>query len=171
MKIYKSKFNTKIGTLYYLWEGEDNVDIGILFIGNSKKKYLDYIRLLKNISVYRRIVFLTGKSNKIEDKIKEYLDGRIKKLNIGHKFLTGTEFEKKVWEKVISIPYGKTVSYKKLALLTGYHDAQRAVGSALRKNLLMLVVPCHRVIKSNGKPGKFSGGEIIKKFLLTMEKS
>jgi len=86
-------------------------------------------------------------------------------------FLAGTEFERKVWNKLASVPYGETISYKKLAELIGHSGACRAVGSALRKNPLMLAVPCHRVIRSNGNIGKFSGGEKVKRFLLNLENS
>ncbi|GAG73838.1 unnamed protein product, partial [marine sediment metagenome] len=69
-----------------------------------------------------------------------------------------------------SIPYGKTVSYRKLASLAGYRKAWRAAGSALKKNPVILIVPCHRVIRSDGNPGEFGGGKKVKKFLLSLEK-
>ena len=172
MVINSSKFKTKIGIMYYLWEDSGN-GINVIFMGNNRKSYLDCLGKLKdknkNLS---QLTFNEKKSGKIETTIRNYLDGNVRKINLKPKFLVRTEFEKKVLSRLTSIPYGKTISYKKLAELIGHPDACRAVGSALRKNPVMLVVPCHRVIRSDGSIGKFSGGgESIKKFLLALEQS
>ena len=68
-----------------------------------------------------------------------------------------TEFQKKVLMAAYCIPKGNTMSYKKLAQKIGHPNAYRAVGTALRKNPLPLVIPCHRVIKSSGETGRYSG--------------
>jgi O-6-methylguanine DNA methyltransferase len=98
------------------------------------------------------------------------LNGRSRDLGIKAKFLAGTEFERKIWDKTSGIEYGRIINYKKLTELAGYPCAWRAAGTALSKNPTMLVVPCHRVVKSNGSLGKFAGGEKIKRFLLNLEK-
>jgi methylated-DNA-[protein]-cysteine S-methyltransferase len=85
------------------------------------------------------------------------------------KFLTGTDFEKKVWSVLKDIPFGETRSYKWVAEKTGNPAAVRAVGRALSKNPLPVVVPCHRVIESSGSIGGYSPGVEVKRRLLEME--
>jgi O-6-methylguanine DNA methyltransferase len=67
------------------------------------------------------------------------------------------------------IPYGKVASYKELAESAGYPNAWRAAGTAISKNPVMIVVPCHRIIKSDGSIGLYGGGEKVKEFLLDLE--
>ncbi len=169
--INKTEFRTKTGVLYCLWE--DRVDgITVLFLGNKKETFRKYIEKIKdNCRDSDSFSFISKESKDIENKIDRYLNGRIKSLDFKVEFLAGTQFQKKIWNTAISIPYGKTISYRKLAALTGYRKAWRAAGSALKKNPVMLIVPCHRVIRSDGTPGEFGGGEKVKKFLLSLEKS
>ncbi len=79
------------------------------------------------------------------------------------------EFEKRVYETVTRIPFGSVLSYKEVSKLAGKPNSQRIVGRIMAKNKLPIVIPCHRVIMSNGKIGGFSGGIHIKKFLLKHE--
>jgi len=81
----------------------------------------------------------------------------------------GTDFQLKVWEKLQTIPFGKTISYLELARLTGSETNTRAVGNANGKNKINIVVPCHRVIGSNGKLTGYGGGLWRKEILLKLE--
>ena len=81
----------------------------------------------------------------------------------------GTEFQLKVWGKLQQIPYGKTISYLELARMTGSETNTRAVGNANGKNKINIVVPCHRVIGSNGKLTGYGGGLWRKEILLKLE--
>ncbi len=81
-----------------------------------------------------------------------------------------TDFEKKVLKEVLRIPLGEVRSYKWIAKKVGYPKAYRAVANVLKKNPYPLVVPCHRVIKSNGKLGGYSLGDNLKKELINLEK-
>ena len=81
----------------------------------------------------------------------------------------GTPFQRMVWEKLLEIPYGKCRTYKWVAEQIGYPRAARAVGMANNKNPLPPVVPCHRVIGSDGKLTGYASGLHIKKHLLEME--
>lgn len=85
-------------------------------------------------------------------------------------FLTGTPYQKKVWLEARKIPYGKTETYKSLALRLN-HRGYRSVGQALSRNPLLMVIPCHRVIGSDGSLGGFSAGLELKDYLLRMERS
>jgi methylated-DNA-[protein]-cysteine S-methyltransferase len=78
-------------------------------------------------------------------------------------------FFKKVYDNLIKVPYGNTISYKELAQKSGNERAYRAVGNACKYNPLPLVIPCHRVIKANGEIGDFAGGKNLKKILLSLE--
>lgn len=85
--------------------------------------------------------------------------------------LHGTNFQKAVWEALLSIPYGETRSYKEIAIMIGLPKASRAVGMANQKNPLMIVFPCHRVIGSNGDLTGYAGGLCIKRYILSLEKA
>ncbi len=85
--------------------------------------------------------------------------------------LVGTEFQKRVWNELLKIPYGETISYKELALRLGNLAAIRAVGRANGANPVPIVIPCHRVIGSNGKLIGYGGGLNIKEKLLVLEGS
>ncbi|RDY69833.1 methylated-DNA--[protein]-cysteine S-methyltransferase [Lysobacter soli] len=81
----------------------------------------------------------------------------------------GTEFQLGVWHTLASIPYGETISYAQLAQRVGKPSAMRAVGAANGRNPLPIVLPCHRVIGSDGSLTGFGGGLPTKEFLLRME--
>ncbi len=83
----------------------------------------------------------------------------------------GTEFQKRVWAELLRIPFGETISYGELARRVGNPAASRAVGSANGKNPISLIVPCHRVIGSNGKLTGYGGGLELKEKLLDWERS
>ncbi len=85
--------------------------------------------------------------------------------------MIGTDFQKKVWNKLQEIQYGTTISYKELAIEVGNEKAFRAVASANGQNSIGIIIPCHRVIQSNGELGGFAGGLFIKKRILKMEEN
>ena len=101
-------------------------------------------------------------------KIMEYLHGERTTFDIPYE-LEGTDFQKKVWKELTRIPYGQTRTYKDIASAIGNKNASRAVGMANNKNPLMIVVPCHRVIGTNGKLVGYAGGLDMKKELLDLE--
>ena len=86
-------------------------------------------------------------------------------------FSGATSFQKAVWEAVRQIPYGDTRSYGEIAEQIGRHGAARAVGQAMNRNPVAIIVPCHRVVAGGGKLGGFGGGEDLKRYLLDMEAS
>ena len=84
-------------------------------------------------------------------------------------YLRGTGFELKVWNAVKRIPYGETRTYKDIAAEIGSPRAFRAVGNALSRNPVPILIPCHRVVRSNGKLGGYTAGIKVKKYLLELE--
>lgn len=81
----------------------------------------------------------------------------------------GTPFQRAVWDRLGSIPYGSTWSYRELALQVGNPGAVRAVGTANGRNPLCILIPCHRVVRATGEPGGYAGGIERKLFLLGLE--
>jgi methylated-DNA-[protein]-cysteine S-methyltransferase len=101
-------------------------------------------------------------------ELKAYLAGKRRKFSIPFK-QSGTPFQQAVWKALLKVPYGRVLSYGDLAREAGYPRAARAVGSAMNRNRLPLIVPCHRVVASNGIGG-FGCGLGWKKRLLALEK-
>ncbi len=83
----------------------------------------------------------------------------------------GTAFQKNVWQELQNIPYGKTVSYKDIALAIDNPKAFRAVGNANNKNPIPIIIPCHRCVGSNGKLTGYAGGLELKQRLLNLEQA
>ncbi len=107
--------------------------------------------------------------NKAKKELQHYFQGDTKALSRIPISLGGTPFQKKVWQAMRKVTTGKTISYRDLGKKVGSPRASRAVGNACRINPLCLVVPCHRVITSDGRIGNFSGGVSKKQHLLKHE--
>lgn len=102
-------------------------------------------------------------------ELKNYFEGKSEDFKQSTVFLEGTDFEKKVWLTLKEIPYGETRSYKWLSEKIGSPKASRAVGQALGRNPIPIVLPCHRIIESDGSIGGYSAGVDIKRRLLEIE--
>jgi O-6-methylguanine DNA methyltransferase len=109
-------------------------------------------------------------SDLVFGQISEYLKGRRKTFDFPYE-LHGTAFQKKVWRALCGIPYGETRTYKQIATAVGSPKAGRAVGMANNKNTMMIVVPCHRVIGTDGSLIGYAGGLDMKKALLELERN
>ena len=103
-------------------------------------------------------------------QLDEYFKGKRTTFSLPFK-LTGTPFQLAVWKELQNIPYGQTTSYKEIAQKINKPKACRAVGMANNKNPLPIIIPCHRVIGSNGKLIGYAGGLKLKNYLLELEKS
>lgn len=106
---------------------------------------------------------------KAHTQMLEYMEGRRKVFDLPLNF-SGTPFQKDVWNALLSVPWGATVSYKEIAKRSGHPTAFRAVGSAVGKNKMMILVPCHRIIAHDGSIGGFFGGVPLKRKILALEK-
>ncbi|WP_010630546.1 methylated-DNA--[protein]-cysteine S-methyltransferase [Sporolactobacillus vineae] len=103
------------------------------------------------------------------EQLHDYFSGRRKTFDLDL-LLIGTAFQKEVWKALAAIPYGETRTYKDVAVAVGRPKAIRAVGGANHRNPLPIVIPCHRVIGTNGALVGYGGGLDRKKRLLELEK-
>ncbi|MGI6538868.1 MAG: methylated-DNA--[protein]-cysteine S-methyltransferase [Caldicoprobacterales bacterium] len=101
-------------------------------------------------------------------QLMEYFSGSRKIFDLSLAF-EGTSFQQKVWKALLTIPYGQVRSYKDIARQTGNEKACRAVGMANNRNPIGIIIPCHRVIGSDGKLVGYGGGLDIKRYLLQLE--
>lgn len=117
--------------------------------------------------------FMPGSNHITEqtaDQLTRYFNGSLKQFSINLK-LSGTDFQQKVWRRLQAIPYGQTRSYKEQAQHIGKRKAVRAVARANGKNRIAVVIPCHRVIGSDGSLTGYGGGLRRKKYLLELEQN
>lgn len=105
----------------------------------------------------------------VKEQLSEYFAGKRKDFSVPLA-PEGTDFQKKVWAELCRIPYGETRSYGQIAAAAGNPKACRAVGMANHNNPIMILIPCHRVIGSNGKLTGYAGGLWKKEWLLKLEK-
>jgi methylated-DNA-[protein]-cysteine S-methyltransferase len=105
---------------------------------------------------------------KAEKELAEYFAGKRKRFTVKLDF-SGTDFQKKVWQALLEIPFGETRSYGQIARKLGKPSAMRAVGAANGRNPISIIAPCHRVIGANGTLTGFAGGLKAKETLLALE--
>lgn len=103
------------------------------------------------------------------EQLRTYFSGRKVSFSVPLDLGDATPFRAKVWHELMNVAYGKTVSYGELASMCGRPGAARAVGGAVGANPVPILLPCHRVISSDGSLGGFSGGLKWKAFLLELE--
>ena len=101
-------------------------------------------------------------------QLEEYFAGIRRSFDVPLS-LQGTEFQKKVWHALKEIPYGHTACYQEVAAMIGNEKASRAIGNANHHNPVVIIVPCHRVIRADGSIGGYGGGIERKKYLLNLE--
>jgi len=115
------------------------------------------------------VIFKLSKDNKYLKQLGEYFSGKRKIFDLPL-VLVGTPFQIKVWEFLQQIPYGKTQTYQDVAKGIGHPRSSRAVGNANHVNPIPIIIPCHRVIRSDKGLGGFGGGIDVKQRLLDFEK-
>lgn len=127
--------------------------------------YLDNLKLKKS-------QLLKSKGNKVlrrsSNQIREYFSKKRSIFDIAFE-ISLSPFYQKVLNEVIKIPYGEVRTYSDIANKAGNPNAYRATGTANAKNMIPIIIPCHRVVRNNGDIGGYGGGLKIKKYLLKME--
>lgn len=141
---------------------------GIVYLSVSNENEEDIVNFVK--VKFGQASKVNSEEYSFHEQIIEYLNGRRKSFSLPLD-LRGTDFQKKVWNELIKIPYGETRTYKDIARSINVPQGYRAVGNALNKNPVLIVIPCHRVIGSDGKLTGFRGGLELKAKLLELERS
>ncbi len=161
-----SRLTTPIGPMFIC-----STEKGICLLEFTNRKMLE--TQFKNLQKRLNTKIIAGENKFIvqaKKEIKEYFEGKRKIFNVKLDY-PGTEFQKSVWEALLKIPYGKTISYQAQAKSIGNEKAVRAVANANGNNRISIIIPCHRVIGSNGKLTGYGGGIERKKWLLDFEKN
>lgn len=128
-------------------------------------------RILSRVEKRYKKPLKLGVSNhllKLQKELNNYFDQTLNKFLVPID-VNGTRFENNVWDALLKIPYGETRSYGEIAKELDNPGASRAIGRANGANYLSIIIPCHRVIESNGKLRGYGGGLSRKKFLLELE--
>lgn len=168
-----SEEKRKLFFVVYRWHLSD-----LLLVATEKG--LCTIRFMKDLKLQQTIealeaqyhaVLIQDESffNTLIDDLNLYLSGEIVHFHQAIDLIEGSTFQQKVWALVKEIPYGQTVTYLQIAEKLGDAHAIRAVGGANGANPLPIVIPCHRVVRSNGHLGGYGGGLEIKDYLLRLE--
>lgn len=158
------RLQTPIGVIYIEENGEA---VTSLYIDNTHEEryYFD--------ESDKKLQFLDEPASDLLEtagiQLMEYFQGKRKEFSIPLA-PQGTEFQKKVWKALCTIPYGQTASYGEIATQIGNPKACRAVGGANNKNPIMIFIPCHRVIGADGSLVGFGGGLGAKRYMLDLEK-
>jgi len=173
--IYYTSFPTPIGRIYLA-----ATEKGLFIISWGYKNEKEFVK--KEVRSQKHVLEGFNQGSEVRSIVKDDLHFRAIKTDIAKYFsggfvsvkkyaldLRGTDFQKKVWNVLSGIPYGKVLTYRQVAEKIGKPRASRAVGGACGANPLPIIIPCHRVVAGNGGLGGFSGGLKLKRFLLRLE--
>lgn len=163
-KIYYSSFSSPF--LKKVFVASTSKGLCMIDFLTSEKSFLKELKQLFSGDIVKD----DRKNRKVLFQLKNYLKGRLKRFDCPLD-LRGTPFQKKVWSALAKIPYGKTRSYQEIAKSIGHPKAFRAVGNANGSNPIPIILPCHRVIESNGGLGGFGHGIRVKQLLLDFERA
>ncbi|NNP72765.1 glycosyltransferase [Acinetobacter defluvii] len=158
MKLAYMEMASPVGILKLV--AQDAALVAVLWEHENPKR----VRLAELIEDIQHPILL-----ETQKQLNEYFAGQRQKFDVPLYF-EGTEFQQKVWQALLTIPFGETRSYKQIAEQIGNLKAVRAVGAANGKNPISIIAPCHRVVGTNGKLVGFAGGLENKDILLKIEK-
>jgi len=165
--VYYYIFETVFGNIFIA-----STDTGLCIANFVDENYDKQLSWLNKYFHEDNIFKNKDKNINVYNQLEEYFKGDRKSFDLTLDIL-GTPFQKQVWRVLEEIPYGKIFTYKDVAIELGDSKKSRAVGGAVGKNPIIIILPCHRVIGSSGKMTGFSslGGIELKKKLLELEKS
>ncbi|MEQ1307503.1 methylated-DNA--[protein]-cysteine S-methyltransferase [Acinetobacter bereziniae] len=158
MQLSFMEMNSPVGKLKLV--AHDQALVAVLW-ENENPKRVRFAQLIENKN--HPVLLET------QQQLNEYFQGHRTQFDLALDF-AGTEFQQKVWQALLTIPFGETRSYKQIAEQIGNVKAVRAVGAANGKNPISIIAPCHRVVGANGKLVGFAGGLENKDVLLKLEK-
>ena len=150
----KANYQSPFGMLEFVFQGE----------------FLTELNIQKDENVSTTLEHLSEKQRSAVLQLNEYFEGNLQDFDIPIRFDTGTGFEQAIWNALIDIPFGKTITYSDVAYKIGKDvKSSQAVGRAVGQNPIAIIVPCHRVMGKNGKLTGFAWGLDRKAFLLELE--
>ena len=158
MQLYSKEIDSPVGLLKLV--AHDQALVAVLWENESPNR----VRVATLIEDQNHPVLLNT-----QQQLTEYFNQTRTIFDLALDF-QGTDFQKKVWQALLTIPFGETRSYKQIAEQIGNVKAVRAVGAANGKNPISIIAPCHRVVGANGKLVGFAGGLENKVILLKIEK-
>ncbi len=162
-KVYCTSFESKIGTIYVA-----STDKGVCKICIPKETKKDFFRWLGAYFNEDDVVENKSKNKEVIEQLTRYFNGKLAKFSVPLD-LIGTPFQLRVWKELKNISYGTTISYKHLARRTGVPRGFQAVGRANGCNPIPIIIPCHRVIGTDGSLTGYAAGIKTKEFLLRAE--
>ena len=145
-------------------------DEGICLLEFADRRMLE--TQINRLRKYLDCSFAPGSNDHIahlDEELRQYFDGRLTRFTV-LTVVPGTDFQRAVWQQLLTIPYGRTRSYEEQARAIGRPSARRAVGRANGDNRIAIVIPCHRVVASNGTLCGYGGGLWRKQHLLDHER-
>lgn len=163
--LYYAMLESPVGLL-----GVAATERGVCNIRTAQKNERQFVRYLEDVYA------CTPEKNDtrlqdVLDQLNAYFEGELTEFDCALDLTAGTAFQKRVWKRLLRIPYGETCSYSQLAKSLSKSKAHRAVGNANGRNPVPIIVPCHRVIHADGGLGGYTGGLHIKEFLLDLEQN
>ena len=162
-KVYCTTFESRIGKIYVA-----STEDGVCKISVPKENRKDFIGWIEEHFDLDSVVDNRSRNRDVIDQLHRYFNGKLAKFNVPVDMM-GTPFQIRVWKELVKIEYGTTITYKQLARRVKAPQAFQAVGRANACNPLPVVVPCHRVIGSDGSLVGYGSGIKTKEFLLRLE--
>ncbi len=159
--LYYSRMKSAIGPL---WVAVSNK--GVLLIDWGHRKFPP-----AGFAKGAQWVVSEDKTAEVRKQLTEYFEGKRTEFTVTLDLRTGTEFQRRCWEILSKIPYGELRTYQEVAVAAGRPTAFRAVGQANHANPIPIIIPCHRVINTDGHLGGYGGGLDIKEQLLALEEA
>jgi methylated-DNA-[protein]-cysteine S-methyltransferase len=150
--VYKAYYNSPIGTVEIV--SDENYILSLSFVDNATENNLDNAPEILQSALQQVEEYFQGKRSVFDVKLKA----------------EGTEFQQKVWQRLVEVPYGNTAGYGEIAVAVGNSKACRAVGGANNKNKIAIIIPCHRIVGADGSLTGYAGGLWRKEWLLKHEK-
>ena len=161
--VYCTSFDSKVGLVYIA-----STDKGVCKISLPRQTKRDFIRWLNENFEDSEVVDNKSRNRDVMDQLNRYFNGRLAKFTCSLDVI-GTPFQTRVWKELTKIPYGTTISYKQLAKRIGTSRGFQAVGRANAANPLPIILPCHRVLGTDGSLVGYASGIKTKEFLLKLE--
>lgn len=162
-KLYCTSFDSRIGRIYVA-----SSERGVCKISVPRESRKDFFEWLKKHCEVENVIDNRARNKEVIDQLNRYFNGKLAKFTCSVD-LIGTPFQIRVWKELSKIPYGTTITYKHLSRRVSAPKAFQAVGRANGANPLPIIVPCHRVLGSDGALVGYSCGIKTKEFLLRLE--